>query len=90
MNPARFVTLLALALAVIGGAYWLSSQRVVHRDPDYGVPVLPGLATSLDAVTSMRLIGAGDRTLVSLSRAGGHWIVDETGYRADEIGRAHV
>ena len=83
MNPARFVTLLALALAVIGGAYWLSSQRVVHRDPDFGVPVLPGFAASLDAVTTIHVIGAGDRTLVSLRRSEGHWIVEDIGYRAD-------
>jgi len=83
MSPGRFVALLVLALAVIGGAYWLSSQRVVHRDPDFGVPVLPGLAASLDSVSAIRLIGAGESPLVNLRRVEGHWIVDGVGYRAD-------
>jgi hypothetical protein len=83
MSPMRLFVLLALALAVTGGAFWLSSQRTLKRDPDYGTPVLPGLAAELDAVTSLRLVGAGSQTLVTLERRDGHWVVAEAGYPAD-------
>jgi hypothetical protein len=83
VSPRRLFVLLALALAVTGGAFWLSVQRSLPRDPDYGAPVLPGLAAELDAVTQLRLVGAGNRTLVTLDRGGGRWIVAEEGYPAD-------
>jgi hypothetical protein len=83
MSPKRLFVLLALALAVTGGAFWLSSQRTLKRDPDYGTPVLPGLAAELDAVTQLRLVGAGNRTLVTLERGSGRWLVAEEGYPAD-------
>jgi len=38
MSPKRLFVLLILALAVTGGAFWLSSQRTLQRDPDYGTP----------------------------------------------------
>lgn len=85
MSPKRLFVLLALALAVTGGAIWLSSQRALKRDADYGTPVLPGLAAELDAVTSLRLVGAGNQTLVTLTRGDGRWIVGEAGYPADTV-----
>jgi hypothetical protein len=85
VSPKRLFVLLALALAVTGGAFWLSSQRTLRRDPDYGTPVLPGLAAELDAVTSVRLVGAGNRTLVTLTRGDGRWVVGEAGYPADTV-----
>ena len=83
MSSRRLFVLLVLALAVTGGAFWLSSQRTLPRDPDYGAPVLPGLAAELDAVTSLKVVGAGSRTLVTLERRDGHWLVAEAGYPAD-------
>jgi hypothetical protein len=83
MSPKRLFVLLALALAVVGGAFWLSSQRTLRRDPGYGAPVLPGLAAELDAVTQLRLVGAGNRALVTLDRVAGRWVVTEAGYPAD-------
>ena len=85
MSQLRFLVLLALALGVIAGAYWLTSERVTHRDPDFGAPVLPGLAASVDAVTAIRLVGAGEQTQVSLRRVADHWIVDGIGYGADGL-----
>jgi hypothetical protein len=83
MNPRRLAILLALAIAVTGGAFWLSSQRTLTRDPDYGAPVLPGLAAELDAVNSIKIVGPGSRTLVTLERHDGGWRVAEVGYPAD-------
>ena len=83
MSPRRLLVLLALALAVTGGAIWLSSPRSARRDAAEGAPVLAGLAAQLDAVTALRLVGAGNQTLVTLTRGDGRWIVAEVGYPAD-------
>ncbi len=83
MSAKRLLALLALALAVLGSAFWLSARRPLTRDPVYGTPVLPGLAAELDAVTQLRLVGAGGQTLVTLDRDGGRWLVTESGYAAD-------
>ncbi len=83
MKVLRLYALLGLALAVTGLAFWLSSQRTLTRDPDYGTPVLPGLAASLDTVTRIRIVSAGNHARVTLERHEGRWIVAEVGYRAD-------
>lgn len=83
MNGRRLLALFAAALAVIAFAFWLSTQRYLPRDPAFGVRVLPGLAPVLNDVTSIRLIGAGDRTLVTLDRPQGRWRVAERDYPAD-------
>jgi hypothetical protein len=83
MSATRLWVLVALAVAVAGGAYWLSTQSTLRRDPDYGTRVLPGLAATLDAVNSIKLVGAGGRTLVTLTRDDGRWRVAEAGYPAD-------
>jgi Domain of unknown function (DUF4340) len=85
LSRQRLVVLLVLALAVTAGAIWLSSPRSAQRNPGHGTPVLPGLAARLDAVTSLRLVGAGSQPLVTLSRDDARWIVGEAGYPADPV-----
>ena len=83
MSTRRFAVLLVLALGVIGSAIWLSAQRSLPRDVASGEPVLKGLAAQLDEVSGIRLVGAGNRTLVTLDRKDGRWLVGEVGYPAD-------
>jgi uncharacterized protein DUF4340 len=83
VSPRRLAVLLVLALAAIGGAFWLSRPRTLPRDPALGTPVLPGLAATLDQVSGVRLVGAGEQVLVTLERAAGRWQVKERGYAAD-------
>ena len=83
MSARRFAVLLLLARAVVGAALWLTARRSLPRDVAFGEPVLPGLAAELDRVSAIRLIGAGDRTLVTLERQDSRWFVRELGYAAD-------
>ena len=83
MSARRFAVLLVLAVAVIGGAIWLGARRSLPRDATGGEPVLKGLAAELDQVSGIRLVGAGNRTLVTLDRKDGRWLVGEVGYPAD-------
>ncbi|HSC06695.1 MAG TPA: DUF4340 domain-containing protein [Steroidobacteraceae bacterium] len=80
MTRQRFVTLLVLALLVITAAIWLSSQRSLRRDDTAGARALPALSSSLNQVSEVRLVKAGDETAVTLKRADSHWQVGE---RAD-------
>ena len=83
MSARRLLVLVLLALAVSGAAVWLSTQRTLRHDPEFGTAVLPGLAAALDSVTSVRVVGAGGQALVTLSRGDGRWQVVEAGYPAD-------
>lgn len=83
MSSRRLAILLVLALAVIGGAFWLNARRTLPRDPELGAPVLAGLAAHLDAITGLKLVGPGEEPLVTLERHDGHWQVREAGYPAD-------
>ena len=83
MSARRLYVLVALALAVTAGAIWLVARRPSQRDADVGAAVLPGLAAALDRVASLRLVGAGERTLVTLTKNDGEWVVVEAGYLAD-------
>ena len=84
MTRQRFVTLLVLALLVIAAAIWLSSQRSLRRDDTAGARALPALSSSLNQVSEIRLVKAGDETAVTLKRADNNWQVGErAGYPAD-------
>jgi hypothetical protein len=84
MTPRRLVILFVLALLVIAGAIWLSSQRYLPRDTSMQPPVLPGLAAALNEVKEVRLVTAGEKTAVTLRKNDSGWQVAERGnYRAD-------
>jgi hypothetical protein len=83
MSAKRFLVLLIAALVVISFAFWLSTQRYLPRDRAFGTPVLAGLAPAVDDVRSIRIVGPGNRTLVTIDRPDGRWRVAERGYPAD-------
>lgn len=85
MNARRFAILFVLALATIAFAFWLSTQRYLPRDADFGARVLDGLEADLNAIDRVRIVGAGDRALVTLARTDGRWRVAEIGYPADAV-----
>jgi len=83
MSQNRLWILIALALAVGAGALWLSRHQSSQRESEYGTPVFPALGAELDKVDSLRVVGAGDKPLVTLKRNGGGWLVADPGYPAD-------
>jgi hypothetical protein len=79
---ARRVTLLAaIGIVVIALAAWVSS-RGRPGDSIAGTKVLPGLESSLNDITQVRITKA-DRTQATLERKATDWIVGERGYPAD-------
>jgi hypothetical protein len=83
MNPKRVGIFAALALLVIAGAMWLSSQRALPRATLTGDLVLPGLAADMSEVSDIR-IARGDGTITTLRRQdSGEWQVNERAWRAD-------
>ena len=82
MTPSRLLVLALCALAVIGGAAWLSSQRHLERSIDAGALFLPGLQQAVNEVTEIRIAQAGNRA-VTLRREANGWRVAERKFAAD-------
>lgn len=80
---ARRVTLLFLiGIVIIALAAWVSSRSQTGGDSVAGATVLPGLESSLNTVTQVRITKA-DRTQATLDRHATEWVVDQRGYPAD-------
>jgi Domain of unknown function (DUF4340) len=83
MSPGRALGFGVLALAVVAGALFVSSQRQMPRATLVGERVVPGLAESVNEVNEIR-IARGDGTVTTLRREdSGEWQVQERRYRAD-------
>jgi hypothetical protein len=81
MNGRRVAWLLIAAVAVIGFAIWVSSLRHLEHATLGGDLVLPGLESSINAVTEVRL-RKGDGTLTTLQATAAAWTVKERGWPA--------
>lgn len=83
MSRQRFVLLTIAALIAIAGAFYLSSQRYLPRDPR-GTPLLPGFGAELDTVTAVTLRKGAGKPALSLRKTGGTWsIAERNDYPAD-------
>jgi hypothetical protein len=85
MSPKRLGILLLLAVLVGAVALLLRRPHEAPRDARLGTLLLPALGPKLDAVSGLRLIGAGNQTLVALARRDGTWRVREPDYAADAV-----
>ena len=82
MTPRHVGLLLGAGIVLIGIAIWLSSQRHLDRATMAGDLVLPGLETTLNSVTEVRLT-KGDQTHTTLKKGASGWEVAEREYPAD-------
>ena len=82
MTARRVTLLFAIGIAIIALAAWVSSRSQTGGDSIAGATVLPGLETSLNAVTQVRITKA-DRAEASLDKHSDDWVVDQRGYPAD-------
>ncbi|HEY5622121.1 MAG TPA: DUF4340 domain-containing protein [Gammaproteobacteria bacterium] len=85
-------TLIGLAGAlVVLGALALFGQREQRPQTVAGEILLPGLEDSLDEITSVEIIGAGNTRIATLERADADWVVAERdGYPADLTKTRHA
>jgi hypothetical protein len=82
MTPRRVAILMGAGLVVIAFAIWLSSKRHLDRATLAGDLVMPGLESTLNTVTQIRL-SKGDQTHATLKRGATDWVVGERDYPAD-------
>ncbi len=82
LGARGLAALLAAGVAVIALALWVSSRTPSASAPRAGEPVLPGLESSINAITAVR-ISKGDGTRTTLERGASDWIVGERGFPAD-------
>lgn len=82
MTPRRVAILLGAGVVVIAFAIWVSSKRHLDRATLAGDLVMPGLESTLNTVTEIRLT-KGDETHTTLKKSATDWIVGERDYPAD-------
>jgi hypothetical protein len=84
MSARRLLILAILAVLVIAGALWLASQRNLPRSVTAQSPVLPALEGSINEVTELHVVAAGDKSMVTLKRDEKFWrVMERDGYPAD-------
>lgn len=84
MSARRLLVLAVLALLVIAGALWLSSQRSLPRSIVARTPVLPALKSALNSVSELRVVTAGDKSAATVKRDDKLWrVMERDGYPAD-------
>ena len=85
MHRKTLISLLTLAALLILAVSLINLSRQLGGDVNQ--LLVPALEAQLDDVTRVRVIGAGDQAIATLSRAESAWeLAEKSGYRAD-IGR---
>ncbi len=84
MKPRTLLILAILAVAALALAFALSGTRRPVAETAPSAKLLPGLYETLDTVTAVRIIGAGDAVLATLERKDGGWgLAEKGGYRVE-------
>jgi hypothetical protein len=85
MNQHGLIKLLAATAAVVGLAFWVNVGRNPEPSGDSnGGPLVPGMKAAINDVQTLRVVGPGEKILVTLNRAEKNWTVAErSGYPAD-------
>ena len=84
MKPRTVLILVAVAITALALAFTLSGTRRPVAGTPASAKLLPGLYESLDSVTRVRIVGAGDATFATLEREDGIWtLAEKGGYRVD-------
>ncbi len=84
MRPRALLALLVVTLLALIAAVVVERDALQHGQPGVdGTRLLPGLESSINAVTGLQLVGNGARALVTLQRTAKGWEVAETAAPAD-------
>lgn len=83
MTPRSTLFLAIAAVALAGGALWISDSRRPQQEASLQQPAVPGLAERLGNVDKVVIRGAGDAVLATLERGEQHWRLVERDYPAD-------
>lgn len=84
MNQHTLVKLSAVTIAVVGLAFWINAGRSPVITSNSGIALVSGLKAELNNVQTVRVVAAGNQTLVTLNKAEKNWTVAERdNYPAD-------
>jgi hypothetical protein len=84
MNTKSLVILVVLLVAGALAYFYSTADRQINSADSIGAPILPGLFESLNEVTSVSIIGAGEQALATIKRVQDQWVLAERGnYPAD-------
>ncbi len=82
LTSRGLAALLAAGVVVIALALWVSSRKPSESPSQAGELVLPGLESSVNGITEVR-IRKGDGTRTTLTKGATDWIIGERGFPAD-------
>lgn len=86
MSYRLLIALSAAACVLLLVVLWIGHEQAPEREDIAAGPVLEGLSGALADVRMLRLVGAGERTLVGFSRGAHGWGVDQReGWPADAV-----
>jgi hypothetical protein len=83
MTPRSTLFLAIAAVALAGGALWISDSRRPQQEASLQQAAVPGLSARLGDVDKVVIRGAGDAVLATLERGEQHWRLVERDYPAD-------
>ncbi|MBK8286142.1 MAG: DUF4340 domain-containing protein [Ahniella sp.] len=78
MSKHQLNKLLIVTAVVLVAAFWATSTRSPESNEELaGKPLIDGLQKDINAVTSLRLVEAGDKAIVTLVKGESNWTVAE-------------
>lgn len=84
IHPKNLVWTAVLGAVLFGAAVYLGDSRKPAQEAAQPGPLVEGLRARLNDVSGLRVVGAGDKALLSLKREGERWTVAErASYPAD-------
>jgi hypothetical protein len=83
MTPRSTLFLAIAAVALAGGALWISDSRRPQQEASLQQAAVPGLSERLAAVDKVTISGAGNRVIATLERGEQQWRLVERDYPAD-------
>ena len=69
MNTKSFIILIVILVVGAGAYFYSGAKQSINASDNIGAPILEGMQESLNNVTQMQVVGAGNKVLATIIRA---------------------
>ena len=84
MNTKSLIILIAILVAGAGAYFYSGAKQSINASDNIGSPIVKNMQASLNDVTQLQIVGAGDQVLATIVRTNDSWTVKErNSYPAD-------
>ncbi len=80
---SKLLRLAVVAVVALVIAIWVGNSRAPKNEVAVASEAVPGLSAGINDVEQLRIVGAGDKVVATLSKGEGGWTVVEKTYPAD-------